>query len=70
MTETETTTHVVKVKCTGCGLHFSAFSWRPDWRPAFCPECGSQKGFLIWRELSDEFIFQHVPGGAELAELP
>jgi hypothetical protein len=36
------TTWCHKWKCLACGLHAEALSWRAEWRPAFCPECGAR----------------------------
>jgi hypothetical protein len=60
-------TYQHKVKHVGCGLHFIALSWREDWAPNACPECGekltaSGGGYIHWRQASDEEIFQLVPG--------
>jgi len=63
------TTYIHKVKCTGCGLHFAAYSWRKDWTPESCPECKSSLpglGYLHWRQESDHQVFEFVPGQAEL----
>jgi len=62
--------YVIKCKCMRCGLHFAGYSWDWDWRPACCPECGQQEGaFVIWREPSEQQIFEHVPGRAELTDM-
>jgi hypothetical protein len=48
-----------------CSLHFTAYSFSPEWLPNFCPECGqADDRFLIWRDSSDQFIFQFVPGSS------
>lgn len=63
-------THLVKCKCLACSLHFIAFSHGDEWLPHFCPECGQHSGsFIVWRETSDDFIFQHVPGHADLVAM-
>jgi len=62
-------TNCVKVKCMKCGLHFAAYSWSEEWRPGFCPECGTDKGFLVWREELAGEIFQYIPGSAPVVEL-
>ena len=63
-------TWVHKIKCMGCGLHFTAYSWNESWRPAGCPECRGdfeQGGYMRWSESSTDFIFQLVPGETPLA---
>lgn len=68
---TSAQTQIIKCKCTHCGLHFAAYSWNPRWTPSYCPECGqSDNLFLIWRDSSDEFIFQHVPGSSQMTGMP
>ena len=70
-----------KLKCLGCGLHFIVCSDYEEW-PIFgttrdlklgeatgviyCPECGSTKNFLHWRQETGGFIFQAVPGEGKL----
>ena len=64
-------TFAVKAKHIPCGLHFTAYSWRDDWTPAHCPECGgSGEGeFLVWRDVPvTTEIFQFVPGNSMAAE--
>jgi hypothetical protein len=55
-------THIIKCKCLRCSLHFIAFSFKDDWKPEFCPECGGREAFIIWRDTSNRFIFEFVPG--------
>jgi len=62
-------TTCIKAKCTSCGLHFAAYSWDPDWRPQFCPECGARDGFMIWQADLPKEIFAYVPGDAALIEM-
>jgi predicted Zn-ribbon and HTH transcriptional regulator len=59
-------TYVIKAKCRNCGLHFAAYSWSEDWLPSYCPECGAGGMFMVWKEESDDFIFQHIPGDSPL----
>lgn len=62
-------TTIIKAKCMPCSLHFAAYSDSEEWAPMFCPECGANGPFMIWREPTDEFIFQHVPGTTPLVEI-
>jgi len=59
-----------RVKCTDCGLHFIICTEYPEQHAAttiYCPECGNHKGnFTIWQTEVEGFIFQSVPGEAEL----
>ena len=63
----------VKVKCLECGLHYALYSWSPDAHKSetlYCPECGQHHGnFMVWHEPGKGFIFQNVPGEAELSEI-
>ena len=58
------------VKCTDCGLHFIICTDYPEKHAAttmYCPECGNHKGnFTVWQTEVEGFIFQSVPGEAEL----
>jgi hypothetical protein len=63
------TTHIHKIKCMRCSLHFAAYSHKADWEPTACPECGMSGPFMRWYETSSDFIFQHVPGTADLVAL-
>ncbi len=58
----------VKAKCLACALHFVVCTLRPDRHTAaslYCPECGQHDGdFLVWRQPTEGFISQEVPGGA------
>lgn len=62
------TTAVVKCKCMSCSLHFIGYSFREEWRPTFCPECGSSGPFMVWVGDSNQEIFMHVPGSTMLTE--
>jgi hypothetical protein len=66
-------TQVIQLKCLACGLHFKVYSFFANWPEGaaelhpgnkqegpFCPECGQNERFLIERETSEKFIFQHV----------
>lgn len=60
-----------KVKHMECGLHFIVCSNHEAWPHStsgvvHCPECGGTSGFIMWKEEMDGFIFEDVPGGAEL----
>lgn len=56
----------VKAKCLRCGLHFVVCTWEPDRHTAdslYCPECGGNGHFLVWKAPPKErFIFELVPG--------
>lgn len=60
--------YCIPVKCMACSLHFtihSDFSVVEAWHAPsiYCPECGVQGQKILWQEeVSDTFIFQHVPG--------
>ena len=61
----------LKVKCLKCGLHFIICTerleeWAKDFSKIYCPECGEQGKKLIYAESSDDFIFNVVPGKAEI----
>lgn len=73
-----------KMKCLPCGLHFIACSDYEDWPNTgttrdqrlgeatgliYCPECSRNGPMLHHREKVAGFIFQAVPGQAELVEL-
>jgi hypothetical protein len=59
-----------KVKCLKCSLHFTIHSWNPELHRAselHCPECGQAEGaFQVWAQYKFGFIFQQVPGNANL----
>lgn len=55
-----------RIKHVPCGLHFTAYSWKPDWTPSFCPECGGEGGFAHWRIAVEGEIYEYVPGDAAL----
>ncbi|MCJ8172540.1 HNH endonuclease [Clostridium botulinum] len=59
-----------KVKCLDCGVHFIVCSWyrdKHDRLSLHCPECGQNHGnFLVWTQQKFGFIFQDVPGKANL----
>lgn len=61
----------LKMKCLECGLHFVICTWYPEKHgvaTAHCPECGQHdRRFIMWREESEDFIFQVVPGKAAIA---
>ncbi|HEY8504686.1 MAG TPA: hypothetical protein VIL46_08895 [Gemmataceae bacterium] len=65
---------VKKAKCLQCSMHFIICTWRPERHSAktlFCPECGQHRGkFLVWRQLESGFIFQMVPGRAQMEDYP
>jgi DNA-directed RNA polymerase subunit RPC12/RpoP len=64
--------HLFKYKCLTCDLHFTLYSEHPErWasRLPFCPECGKDARFLIWRDTSEKFIFNFVPGETKSEEL-
>lgn len=62
--------HWIKVKCMQCSLHFMIATDSPEQHTngsIHCPECGQHEGhFLVWAEPGKGFIFQHVPGQAQL----
>ena len=70
MVEATATYTQLRVKCTLCGLHFIICTWEPDQHDMstiYCPECGQHKGdYLVWKADVEGFIFQAVPGDAEL----
>lgn len=50
-------------------MHFQLHSWQEDWLEkfeAYCPECGSQGAKMIWHEEMHGFVFEAVPGLADL----
>jgi Zn finger protein HypA/HybF involved in hydrogenase expression len=70
-----------KFKCGACGLHFIVCSDAEDWPDhnttreqtvgeatglVYCPECGDIHIHIHWLEPVEGFIFQAVPGDAEL----
>jgi predicted RNA-binding Zn-ribbon protein involved in translation (DUF1610 family) len=72
------------IKCLNCGLHFAVFSDYEDWPDkgttreqmvgeatgvVYCPECGGTTRFITYREEQEGFIFQQVPGAAEMLGL-
>lgn len=72
-----------KFKCMDCGLHFVSCSDYEDWPNkgttreqqvgeatglVYCPECGSTGPKIHWRSEGPGFIFQAVPGDAQLVE--
>ena len=71
-----------RFKCMSCGLHFQihtdlelrddsdepATTWIERF-DAYCPECGQQGRSMVWREEQTDFIFQAVPGMADLVAL-
>src|ERR1700722_9684654 len=64
-------THLHKMKCLSCSLHFVVCSWSADWfaqheNKCFCPECGSTGSKIHWISTTDDPIFAIVPGGAHL----
>jgi ssDNA-binding Zn-finger/Zn-ribbon topoisomerase 1 len=73
-----------KIKCLKCGLHFVVCSDYEDWPNEgttrdqnlgeatgviHCPECGTQNFGIHWKEQVEGFIFQTVPGAAEIVDL-
>ncbi|MDL5024697.1 HNH endonuclease [Bacillus velezensis] len=62
-----------KVKCFECGLHFIICTWNKDTHNSstiHCPECGQNNGhFLVWSQQKFGFIFQDVPGNANVYEV-
>ena len=69
-TETTATYTQLRVKCMGCGLHFIVCTWTPEQHAAttmYCPECGQHMSkFIVWKAEVKGFIFEAVPGDAEL----
>jgi ssDNA-binding Zn-finger/Zn-ribbon topoisomerase 1 len=72
---TEATYTQLRVKCMKCGLHFIICTWFPEQHAPttmYCPECGQHPGkrgngtFSVWQAEVEGFIFQAVPGEAEL----
>lgn len=64
-------TNVIKCKCMNCSLHFAVYSWNEEWLPVSCPECNVKPArFMVWKETSPDFIFQHVPGNTPLVGMP
>jgi len=59
-------TYLHKIKCMGCGLHYIVCSWHSDWEPTNCPECPNGSEYIHWREETDSFIFQLVPGDSPM----
>ncbi|HEY7421496.1 MAG TPA: hypothetical protein VH541_05755 [Gaiellaceae bacterium] len=63
-----------RLKCLNCGLHYSVYSW-VRWADknelgGFCPECGIRGHKLVHGPvIRSEFIFQLVPGEAELTAM-
>ena len=53
-----------------CGLHFIVCTDYPEQHAnttMYCPECGQHLGkFLVWKAEVEGFIFQAVPGDAEI----
>lgn len=77
----DTTFFMHKLKCLSCSLHFVVCSDYEDWPKTgttremrvgeatnliFCPECGKNGPFLHYMEEVPGFIFDSVPGRAEL----
>lgn len=73
-----------KVKCLKCGLHFVVCSDYENWPNEgttrdvtlgeatgliHCPECGAFDAHIHWKEQVEGFIFQTVPGQAEIVGL-
>lgn len=59
----------IPVKCMACSLHFTIWSETDLWKAEeiCCPECGVRGSKMIWKGKPIEgFIFQKVPGDAEL----
>ena len=64
------TTWIHKIKCLECSLHFSVYSWKEDWRPTHCPECGnSGRLYLQWLSQTEKQGYEFVPGESELVYL-
>ena len=59
----------VRAECMECSLHFAAFSWTATWMPRFCPECGCEDRFLVWKQPLEGQIYEKVPGSAELTAI-
>jgi DNA-directed RNA polymerase subunit RPC12/RpoP len=61
---------LIKCKCMNCSLHFIICTWHPETHTResiTCPECGNKKGnFIKWRETVFGFIFELVPGNANI----
>ena len=69
-------TYEHRIKCTQCGLHYIVLSDDEEWTKkagehgGYCPECGARGGKLLHAPfVSDEFIFQKVPGEQLLVEI-
>ena len=74
-----------RIKCLGCGLHFVVCSDFEEWPNQgttrdlklgeatgliYCPECGVPSNKLVYEPAEVEgFIFQAVPGDAQLKRL-
>lgn len=61
------TTFAFPIKCMACSLHFIVYSWHEDFietRFRFCPECGEDSVFIVFKEEKEEQIYQFVPGKA------
>ena len=74
-----------RIKCLGCGLHFVVCSAFEEWPNQgttrdlnlgeatgliYCPECGTPNNKLVYEPAETEgFIFQAVPGDAQLTRL-
>ena len=67
----EVTYQQIKCKCLNCGLHFVICTDDPDRHTIssiYCPECGQNGGlFMVWRETVSGFIYETVPGHAQLS---
>lgn len=76
--------HQHKFKCMSCGLHFIICSDFAEWPDkgttraldlgeatglVYCPECGDVRMKIHWQEEVQGFIFQAVPGQAEITRL-
>ncbi len=62
----------VKAVCQNCGVHFLVATWfekRHSAKTLFCPECGIRGKKIVWVETVSGFIFQTIPGKAELVEM-
>ena len=68
MSEDSKTT-IYSMKCMNCGLHFNIYTWYPERHSIdsiFCPECGLQGKFIIWKSVVGDPIFRHVPYSNQL----
>jgi len=73
LSDTEVTYTQLRMVCRACNLHFIVCTERPESHglsTLYCPECGQHDArFIMYEATVPGFIFQSVPGNAEIKDI-